>query len=337
MFAMALPGLGGLLAEEVAAAGGVVSDVGFDGRSDVVTFEAERSDCRRLLGLRLSEDVFVEVGRTLRADGDRPDWIAGRIWRPERVRRALEVRAAVSAPAARRSTFRVIVRVTQERSFLRTDLRREFVRAIARERPDWRADDPAQVEVWSVEYRPGRLVAGLRLSDARMRQHDGRAQERRGALRPTLAAAMVLLAGEPDGVLLDPCCGSGTLLAEADAVGWSARGVDIDPSAVAVARRNAPRAGVDAGDARGLALADASVAAVVSNLPFGRQYGVDGPMDTWLGEVLAEVARVTRPGGRVVLLAPALPRRSPPALRPTDRVPLRLLGTRTTLWGLDRV
>jgi hypothetical protein len=49
------------------------------------------------------------------------------------------------------------------------------------------------------------------------------------------------------------------------------------------------------------------------------------------------MARVTRPGGRVVLLAPALPR---PAvderLRLRDRFPIRLPGTRTTIWAYDR-
>jgi 23S rRNA G2445 N2-methylase RlmL len=68
--------------------------------------------------------------------------------------------------------------------------------------------------VWVVEYQPGKIVAGLRVSDLRMRQHEGRDIERSGALRPTVAAAMVHLAGKPDGILLDPC-GSGTILAEA--------------------------------------------------------------------------------------------------------------------------
>jgi tRNA G10 N-methylase Trm11 len=302
-----------------------------------VLFEAEPRARAALLDLRLAEDLFAEVGRTLRAEGDRPGWIAGRIWRPERVQRALDVRGTLTRPAPKRSTYRVIVRVTQERSFLRTDLRREFARAVARDRVEWRPADPAQVEVWVTEYRTGRLVAGLRVSDVRMRQHDGRAQERTGALRPTVAAAMVRLAGRPGGVLLDPCCGTGTILAEAAAAGWQTRGLDIDPAAVEAARRNVPGARVDSGDARALPLPDASVGAGVSNLPFGQQYDVDGPMDAWLAAVLAEFARVTRPGGRVVVLAPSLPRAVvPAALSLTDRHPLRLLGTKTIIWGFDR-
>jgi tRNA G10 N-methylase Trm11 len=91
------------------------------------------------------------------------------------------------------------------------------------------------------------------------------------------------------------------------------------------------------GDARSLELADQSVAACVSNLPFGRQYSVQGDVHAWLQSVLREMARVTRPGGRAVLLVPQLPRAVvPETLRLRDRLHLRLLGTATTIWVFDR-
>lgn len=338
LFATAVPGLAAIAARELAALPGVtVQDSGFDGRSDVVVFEATRAGRAEVLALRLTEDVFVEVGRTLRAEGDRPAWISGRIWRQERVQRALSVWADEVRPLSGGMVFRVIVRVRQERSFLRTDLRRRLTEAIGRDRPQWRNGDPADIEVWISEYRPGRFVAGLRLSDAGMRQHDGRAVEREGALRPTVASAMVRLAGQARGTLLDPCCGSGTILGEAVAAGWRASGLDIDPGAVRVARRNVPGAEVSPGDARRLAFSDGSIDACVSNLPFGRQYPVEGEPGDWLRLVLGELARVTRPGGRVVVLVPELPRAVlPPGLRLRDRVPIRLLGFKTTIWGYDR-
>jgi hypothetical protein len=60
-------------------------------------FMASRS---AVTDLGLAEDVFVEVGRTLRAEGDRSGWIAGRLWRPERVQRALSVWAEDVRPLA---------------------------------------------------------------------------------------------------------------------------------------------------------------------------------------------------------------------------------------------
>jgi tRNA G10 N-methylase Trm11 len=197
--------------------------------------------------------------------------------------------------------------------------------------------------VWVLEYRPGRFVTGLRVSDATMRQHGGRRAERPGALRPAVAAAMVRQAGRSDPPrgrepLLDPCCGSGSILVEAVRCGWTARGFDIDREAVRVARRNVPDATVDVGDARHVELPDGSVAACVSNLPFGRRYAVEGRPAAWLRHVLTEMARLTRPGGRVVVLAPDVPAAAvPAALRRRSRHRLLLLGQPTAMWCYERV
>ncbi|SFD70414.1 TRM11 family SAM-dependent methyltransferase [Streptomyces aidingensis] len=339
MFATAIPGLAPLVIRELNALQGIeVTDSGFDGRSDFILFDVERGARDRVWSVHTVEDIFVEVGRTMRSSGDRPHWIAGRIWRPERVQRALSVWADEVRPLAGSMTFRVIARVLQERSFKRTDLRRHVHNAVSSDKPKWKFADPAQVEVWISEYRQGRLVAGLRLSDVSMRQHEGREVERSGALRPTVAAAMITLAGEPSGTLLDPCCGSGTILLEAAGAGWTPEGSDIDPEAVEIARQNIPEAPIRRADARDLDLADGSVGACVSNLPFGQQYEVQGNMQDWLHTVLTELSRVTQRGGRVILLAPSIPRSAVPAtLHLRDRYPIRLLGTKTTIWAYDRV
>ncbi len=339
MFAMTIPGLAILLSGELGDENGLtVADSGFDGRADVVLFEAGRGKHGAAVDLELAEDVFVEVGRTLRSHGDNPRGIAQRIWRPERVEQALSVWAELVAPLRAGMTFRVIARLLHERSFLRTELRRQFVTVIERDRSKWRVEDPAQLEVWVTEYRPGRFVAGFRLSDVRMRQRGGREVERPGALRPVLAAAMVRLAGEPGGRLLDPCCGSGTVLREARRHGWEAMGSDIDLGAVEIARVNTGDVDVRVADARRLDLDDASVHAVGSNLPFGRRYGVEGSMEGWLRQVLAEMARVTVAGGRVVLLAPDIPRDVvASALLLKERHKLQLLGAKASLWVFDRM
>jgi len=339
MFSTAVPGLADLVAQELERLDGVtVTGVGFDGRSDLILFEMNRASWDEIWSLRVVEDLFVEVDRAERADGDRADWIAQRIWRPERAERALSVWSSQVRPLAGTMAYRVIARVLQENRFLRTDLRRELSQRIALVRPRWKVADPAQIEVWVSEYRPGQLIAGLRLSGAAMRQHAGRAEERQGALRPTVAATMVSLAGQRNGVLLDPCCGSGTILAEALSMGWhEVRGIDIDPDAVRISGLNVPRAEVQLGDARRLSLPTASVDAVVSNLPFGRQHGVQGDMTAWLSTVLAEISRVTRPRGRVVLLAPTIAGRIvPDGWKAILAHPIRLLGGKTRIWAFDR-
>jgi SAM-dependent methyltransferase len=340
MFASVVPGMGTLVRREFGSLPGVrVTDLGFDGRSDLILFDVDRGSRELVWSLRTIEDLFVEVGRTLRSGGDQPQAIAGRLWRADRVEKALSVWAATVRPLTRTMTFRVIVRVLQERSFLRTKLREALIRLVSVDKPKWRFADPAQIELWVCEYRPGSLVAGVRLSSAAMRQHDGRVAERAGALRPTVAAMMVNLAGEPAGRLLDPCCGSGTILGEAARPGWDdVIGRDIDPEAVAIATKNTPSATVRYGDVRSLDLSDTSVDAVVTNLPFGRQFDVPGSMSAWLTRAFAEMARVVRPGGRVVVLAPKISARVVPAsLKMRSKQRLRLLGMFTTLWVFDRI
>jgi hypothetical protein len=369
-----------LVRREVATLpGGRVTDVGNDGRSDILLCEVAPGHHGELLRLRTVEDVFVEVGRTLRSEGDHPAWIARRILRAGRLaaglatwrrhhqppragrddraergeragrddqrgpttRAGLAHRWGNERSGPRPATYRSVVRVLQERRWQRTDLRRALDDTLAVMGPGWRRHDPAAVEVWASEYARGRFVAGIRLTTAETRSHGGRAVERLGALRPTVAAGMVTLAA-PAGHgagrrLVDPCCGSGTILAEGRAAGWVVHGRDIDPAAVSTSRRNVPGTEVMVGDVRALDLPDVSVDACVSNLPFGRRYTVQGDPSAWLATTLTELARVTRIGGRVVLLAPDIPVHTVPSqFRLRERHRLRLLGLTTTLWAYDR-
>lgn len=194
-------------------------------------------------------------------------------------------------------------------------------------RASWHHHDPASNEVWISEYWPGLFVAGLRVTDRDHRQRGGRQVERDGALRPGIAAALVSLAGQPEGMLVDPCCGSGTVLAEASAIGWQVLGFDVDPDAVAAAMANVSGATATAGDARRLDLADGEAAAWVSNVPFGHRHRLPSDSVAWFRAVLGEAARVVRFGGRVVVLSAGLPEGSAPALlRPCNSCRARVLG-----------
>lgn len=347
-FATAIPGLGPILARELGALAGVDVDPQhqFDGRNDVAAFAAKRPD--ELFGLRTSEDVFVEVATARRAGGLRAT-VRG-LCDARALEQALSVYAVTVRPLRARMTFRVVARVLTEREFQRSALRDELTRAIQQTRPRWRVADPAALELWVLETHPGRIRMGVRLTTSAMRHRDGRTRERPGALRPTLAAAMVLLAGPPaaasaataTALLLDPCCGSGTILAEAATAGWAWIGADLDPTAVALAGANLGGTGrLLVADARDLPLAGHSVGAIATNLPFGKQYAVPGSAAAWFAATLAEFTRVTRDGAAVALLAPSTTAfhcalAAQPGLTVEGRFDLRLLGMATTLWQLRR-
>jgi SAM-dependent methyltransferase len=338
MFLTTVPGLARLAGRELSRLPGVdVLETGRDGRADLILLEVEPGQAAAVRDFDLAEEVFVELGRTLRAEGDQAGWIANRVWRGRRVEEALRAWSSLTGPARGPMTFRVVARVLQEKSFRRTELRHQLTRAIQQDRPSWRTADPARLEIWVTEHRPGRLVAGLRVTGRRSRQHGGREVERPGALRPTVAAAMVRLAGPPNGLLVDPCCGTGTIPAEARERGWEVLGLDVDPAAVRAAARNVPNARVEVGDARRIDLPDAAAGAVVSNLPFGRRFTVPEGMASWLRDVMKELERVTRPSGRIVVLAPEIPVEArPKGLKSVERHKIELLGTQATIWVFER-
>lgn len=296
-------------------------------RADIVPFRCPGSSHPRSV---LAEDLFVEVGAA-EAVGDDKSLIS-LLAEPKALERGLSVWAKNRHPLKRSMTYRVVARVQHERRFLRTELRDVLGAHLHDLRPGWRAADPAQLEFWILETRKDKFRLGLRLSSAAMRQHGGRQAERHGALRPTVAAAMVRLAGEP-GRMLDPCCGSGTILGEGLAAGWRVVGSDIDDRAVAHARTNVPAAeAILEADAKILDWPDASFDAVVSNLPFGKQFDIP---PEWYGDVLREFERVLKPGGNAVLLSPhgdelrgAAAR---VALQFVDTSPITLLGMRSVI------
>jgi tRNA (guanine6-N2)-methyltransferase len=93
-----------------------------------------------------------------------------------------------------------------------------------------------------------------------------------GALKPSVAAALVLLAQTTHTTtVLDPCCGSGTILIEAALQGASACGGDSNPTAVTAVQANVGAAGVTVPifhwDATSLSLENASIDRVITNLP----------------------------------------------------------------------
>lgn len=126
---------------------------------------------------------------------------------------------------------------------------------------------------------------------------------------PSIAAALArLVPARPDDVVWDPFVGAGAELVERARLGPYAAllGTDLEQSALAAARANLHRAGID--DAT-LTLADATtfdakgVSLVITNPPMGRrvQRGSHGEL---LERFVDHVARLLVPGGALVWAAP---------------------------------
>lgn len=136
-----------------------------------------------------------------------------------------------------------------------------------------------------------------------------------GVVLPRLARALVNLAeAPPGGTLLDPFCGTGSLLVEGALCGFHAIGLDAQLTMVVGSRRNLRHLGLPGdvmwGDARRLPFRDGSVGGIAADPPYGRSARMVGSGREGLyRDALAEMARVLRPGGRAVFLSsePGLP------------------------------
>lgn len=133
-----------------------------------------------------------------------------------------------------------------------------------------------------------------------------------GALNATAAAAMnALTLPDVTDDYLNLAAGSGSLIIER-ALEYPAHtlvGLDHDSSMPGLARDHQQAAGKRAagirwmmGDLRHLPFASASFNAVTADLPFGQRVGSHANNRTLYPATLDEAARVTRPGGRCVLI-----------------------------------
>jgi demethylmenaquinone methyltransferase/2-methoxy-6-polyprenyl-1,4-benzoquinol methylase len=107
----------------------------------------------------------------------------------------------------------------------------------------------------------------------------------------------------PGSTALDVATGTGDLAIELARRGAEVTGSDFAPAMLEVARRKAPGLHFEEGDALDLAYPDGSFDAVT--VGFGARNFAD--LDRGLGEM----ARVTRPGGRVVVLEITTPAKPP--------------------------
>jgi demethylmenaquinone methyltransferase/2-methoxy-6-polyprenyl-1,4-benzoquinol methylase len=107
----------------------------------------------------------------------------------------------------------------------------------------------------------------------------------------------------PGSTALDVATGTGDLAVELARRGAEVTGIDFAPAMLEIARRKAPGLAFEEGDALNLAHPDASFDAVT--VGFGARNFAD------LDRGLAEMARVAKSGGRVVVLEITTPQKPP--------------------------
>jgi 23S rRNA G2445 N2-methylase RlmL len=350
-YAVVQPGLEAVAGEEIAEdLGGAVKRTS----PGLVVFRVPEID-DRLLQLRIVEDVYLLGWGTDKLTYRAEDLERIRRWTAKDVNweHLLRLHHGVHPKPRGKPTYRLITQMTGTHGYRRIDAGKALARGLAGKLPaSWReAEENAAVEVW-LTIHGATAVCGLRLSDRTMRHRAYKREHLAASLRPSVAAALVRLAGaKPNQVVLDPMCGAGTILAEQLAVAYHPAvgqvrvwGGDRDPAALRAAGANLRRLGptlLARWDAARLPLPDQCVERIVSNPPFGKQLSRPEDVGPLYRRALAEYDRVLKPGGRAVLLAAdvAALKDAARAVRwqPARQVRLRVLGQPATIsvWRKD--
>jgi 23S rRNA G2445 N2-methylase RlmL len=266
-----------------------------------------------LLALRSVDDVFATAGDLAGIDHTRAALAVLR----EQVA-ALDLAGALQRcrevqPLPDQPRFAVTASFVGARNYSRYDLA-DAVAAGVRARHPWPSvpNTPEEHGEHDLHLRllleGERGLLGARLAEQPLHRRSYKQASRPGSLKAPVAYCMALLAGVAAGfTVLDPLCGAGTLAIEAAALARPGLVLasDRSPAAVADARANAEGSSyvpLLVADATALPLPAASVDALVSNLPFGRQVQPPGGVAPIYAGALAECARVLRPGRNAALL-----------------------------------
>ncbi|MEZ6142730.1 MAG: methyltransferase domain-containing protein [Zavarzinella sp.] len=333
-FAVVHPGLEPIAADEITRdLGGVVKKA----ERGIVVFRVD-AITPDLLELRTVEDLYLFAWGTDSLTHRAMDLNQIRQWtvRDANWKDLFHFHHQVRPQGKRKPTYRLITQKDGTHGYRRIDAQDAYAEGLRRKIPEtWRlGDDDAWVEMWLIIRGPT-AIAGVRLSDRTMRHRTYKVEHLKASLRPTVAAAMVRLAGAgPGDYVLDPMCGAATILAEQIELSKLRRagrietiGGDLDMNMLRAARSNLAKVGpavLANWDARTLPLATDSVQRIICNMPFGKQVSTPEEIGPLYQRTVRELDRVLQIGGRAVLLVSEMePLRA--AIRKTEWKALRQL------------
>jgi 23S rRNA G2445 N2-methylase RlmL len=312
LYAMTHPGVEPVAADEI------TRDLGGDVKKTsrgVVVFRTD-AVTPELLQLRTTEDVFLLAwgSDSLTFKPEDLDTIRNWTARKPDWDQLFKLHHQLKPKTKGKPTYNLVCQMQGEHGYRRSDAKEAFAAGMGGKIPHgWHhsAENP-WLEVW-LTIKSETAVCGVRLSDRTMRHRTYKREHIAASLRPTVAAAMVRLAGVGPGMtVLDPMCGAGTILAEAADLGRKRRGEpvrvlggDLDPNAVFVASQNLEKVGganLARWDATQLPLAAESVDRIICNPPFGKQLSSLEQVGPLYEALVPEWDRVLRPGGRAVFI-----------------------------------
>jgi len=312
LYATVQPGLEPVAADEIARdLGGEVKKTS----RGVVVFRLAAID-DRVLALRTTEDVFLLAWGSDSLQYSAVDLKTIRTWTTRKADwpALFRLHHAVRPLRKGKPTVHLVCQLQGEHGYRRVDARDALAAGLAGHVPaGWQpADENAWLEIW-LSILGKTAVCGVRLSDRTMRHRRYKAEHVAASLRPTVAAAMVRLAGAgPGTTVLDPMCGAGTILAEQIELAKKRKagtvhvlGGDTDANAVYCAGENlAPVGPADLArwNATALPLPAEFVDRIVSNPPFGKQLSSPAEIGPLYRAMVREADRVLKPGGRAVYL-----------------------------------
>lgn len=126
-----------------------------------------------------------------------------------------------------------------------------------------------------------------------------------GVMMPRMARTLVNIANAQSGdLVLDPFCGTGGILIEAEMLGFHSIGCDFDPMMVLGSRQNSTEPDLMLADATNLPIKDNSIDAVVTDFPYGQSVCIKktNTMENLYADALDEIQRVLKRKRRAVVV-----------------------------------
>jgi len=126
-----------------------------------------------------------------------------------------------------------------------------------------------------------------------------------GVMMPRMARTLVNLSCTTAGdLVLDPFCGTGGILIEAELLATHAIGGDFDPLMIDGSHTNAPKSTLMLSDTTHLPFRNQSIDAIVTDFPYGQSVCIKktDTMDQLYTDALGEISRVLKPGHRAVVV-----------------------------------